>query len=438
MIPLSIPNFEGNEKKYVNDAIEQGWVSTGGAYIAKLEKKLAEYLHIDDIAACQSGTSALHLSLVEAKVAPGDIVLVTPVTFIAAVNPVRYQFAEPVFIDCDDSLAIDPVKLRRFCEEKCEVIDGHLIHNCKVVKALIVVHVFGNMADMEAIMDVAEKYKIKVIEDATEALGTRYTEGRYKGKYAGTIGDFGAFSFNGNKIVTTGGGGAVTSNNSETVNHLRYLSTQAKDDPHYYIHHEIGYNYRMTNLQAALGVAQMEELEEFIKRKHRNYNLYKDLLGDFEFGELLPFRSGTYSNQWFFSLELKSHASLTDIIKKLHSHEIETRAIWGLINEQLPYLNYECFELEKAHYYAERVINLPSSTQITEDEIKFVVDTIKMTVNEFEKDDVGMIREPDQGGGYWLTISNTPTDKRNLSVKLSRLLHIKRDNVTSQVAEVAA
>ena len=232
-IPLSIPNFEGNEKKYVNDALDQGWVSTGGAYITALEKKLAEFLHTENVAACQSGTSALHLSLVEAGVRPGDCVIVPPLTFIAAVNPVKYQFAVPVFIDCDDSFCMDPVKLREFCENECTFKEGVLYYKEKAVKALIVVHVFGNMADMESIMDIAEAYNLTVIEDATEALGTCYTEGRYKGKAAGTIGHFGAYSFNGNKIITTGGGGAVTASDPTAVDHIRYLSTQAKNDPHY-------------------------------------------------------------------------------------------------------------------------------------------------------------------------------------------------------------
>ena len=254
-IPLSIPNFEGNEKKYVNDALDQGWVSTGGAYITKLEQSMAAFLGVANTAACQSGTSALHLSLVEAGVKPGDVVLVPPLTFIAAVNPVKYQFATPVFIDCDDSFCMDPKKLKAFCEEACSWDGSTLTHNGAAVKALVVVHVFGNMADMEAIMEIAETYGLKVIEDATEALGTKYTEGRYAGRYAGTIGDFGCFSFNGNKIITTGGGGAVTARVPATVDHIRFLSTQAKTDPHYYIHDEVGYNYRMTNLQAALGVA---------------------------------------------------------------------------------------------------------------------------------------------------------------------------------------
>ena len=232
-IPLSIPNFEGNETKYVNEALAQGWVSTGGAFITKLEKGLADFIGTHNVAACQSGTSALHMALVDCGVGRGDMVIVPTLTFIAAVNPVKYQFAEPVFMDCDDSLCMDPVKLRRFCEEECTIEGDKLVHKSgKTVRALVVVHVFGNMADMAEIMDIAGQYKLKVVEDATEALGTKYTEGKYAGRYAGTIGDYGAFSFNGNKIINTGGGGAITAKESEMVDHLRYLSTQAKDDPH--------------------------------------------------------------------------------------------------------------------------------------------------------------------------------------------------------------
>ncbi len=384
-IPLSIPNFEGNEKKYVNDAVEQGWVSTGGAYINKLEGQLADFLHTENVAACQSGTSALHLSLVEAGVKPGDVVIVPPLTFIAAVNPIKYQFASPVFIDCDDSFCIDPQKLLKFCESECEFKDSILTYKGQVVRALVVVHVFGNIADMISIMEIAEKYNIKVIEDATEALGSRYTDGPFAGKYAGTIGDFGAFSFNGNKIITTGGGGAVTANKTEVVDHIRYLSTQAKNDPHFYIHNEVGYNYRMTNLQAALGVAQMEELPEFIRRKNENFDKYKKLFEGFEFGKLVDFREGTFSNKWFYSLEInrdRIKASMRDIIKALEECGIQTRAIWGLINEQIPYQNEVTYELEKAPYYAERILNIPCSTQITAEEIEYVAETIKKVLGE--------------------------------------------------------
>jgi perosamine synthetase len=379
-IPLSIPNFEGNEKKYVDDALEQGWVSTGGAYITRLEKDLAEFLHTENVAACQSGTSALHLSLVEAGVKPGDVVLVPPLTFIAAVNPVRYQQATPVFIDCDDSFCMDPLKLKSFCENECSFFDGVLRYRNQPVKALVVVHVFGNMADMEAVVETAHRFNVKVIEDATEALGTHYTGGALAGKYAGTIGDFGAYSFNGNKIITTGGGGAVTSSNPQAVDHMRYLSTQAKNDPHYYIHDEVGFNYRMTNLQAALGVAQMEELPEFIRRKQENFKLYCELFENFGYGRMIGFREGVSSNKWFYSLEInrdKVKAPMREIIQKLETRGIQTRAIWGLINEQKPYKNEVTYQLEKAPYYAERILNLPSSTQITRDEIEYVAQNVK-------------------------------------------------------------
>lgn len=386
-IPLSIPNFEGNEKKYVDDALEQGWVSTGGAYITKLEKNMEEFLHTENVAACQSGTSALHLSLIEAGVKPGDVVIVPPLTFIAAVNPVKYQFAVPVFVDCDDSFCMDPIKLQNFCVQECTYVDNKLLYKGRHVKALVVVHVFGNLADMPAIMKIAGHYGIKVIEDATEALGSRYTEGEYAGKYAGTIGDFGAFSFNGNKIITTGGGGAVTAKDTAMVDHMRYLSTQAKDDPHYYIHHEIGYNYRMTNLQAALGVAQMEELPEFIRRKNENYKKYKELFGNFELGKMVEFRMGTFSNKWFYSVEInrdKIKATMREIITALEKRGVQTRAIWGLINEQIPYQQDETYKLEKAPYYAARILNIPCSTQINDDEIEYVVKQVKEVLGELQ------------------------------------------------------
>lgn len=383
MIPLSIPNFEGNERKYVDDAIEQGWVSTGGRYINILEKQLAEYLQVEDVAACQSGTSALHMALVCCGVKPGDLVIVPTLTFIAAVNPVMYQFAQPIFMDCDESLCMDPSKLRKFCEEECEISKDVLIHKKtkKVVRALVVVHVFGNMADMEEIMDIAHTFRLKVVEDATEALGTKYTDGEYKGKYAGTIGDFGAYSFNGNKIITTGGGGAITAKKHGETKHIRYLSTQAKDDSHYYIHNEIGYNYRMTNVQAAIGVAQMEELTSFIERKQNNYSSYEQRLKNKVNGlRILPFRNRTRANKWFYAVELpmeKMNCDLKTIIIELQEQEgVQTRPIWGLIHKQKPYLSSIAYEIDKAEYYANRIINIPCSTQLTKIDMEKVVSAV--------------------------------------------------------------
>lgn len=210
-IPLSVPNLKGNELKYVTDAIETEWVSAGGAYIDRYETEFADYLNVETAVACQSGTAGLHLALILSGVEKDHEVIVPTLTFIASVNPVKYLQAYPIFMDCDDSLCMDMGKLKEFCQAECDFVDNELINKStgKHIKAVVVVHVFGNMADMPAVMDIAEKYNLKVIEDATEALGTYYLEGRYKGKYAGTIADIGVYSFNGNKIITTGGGGMM-------------------------------------------------------------------------------------------------------------------------------------------------------------------------------------------------------------------------------------
>lgn len=379
-IPLSIPNFEGNEKKYVDDAIGQGWVSTGGAYIDRFEDQLAQYLKTDRVAACQSGTAGIHLALIECRVMPGDMVIVPTLTFIAAVNPVRYLFADPIFMDCDDSLCIDPIKLERFCEEECELADQNLYfkRTRSKIKAIIVVHVFGNMADMEKIMDIAHRFNLKVIEDATEALGTKYIQGRYNGRYAGTIGDYGIYSFNGNKIITTGGGGAVVAKQQTHLKHIKYLSTQAKDDSVFYIHHEVGYNYRMTNVQAAIGAAQLEELPTFIKRKQENYKIYKELLKDCRSGRLLDFRKEIDSNKWFYSFVLADDKiTVKKIIEKLSENNIQSRAVWGLVHEQKPYENDAVYNICKAPFYQKMIINLPCSTQLKQSDISKVVKTLK-------------------------------------------------------------
>lgn len=382
MIPLSIPNFEGNELKYVTDAVSQGWVSTGGSYITQLEHQMSSFLHIDDAVACQSGTSAIHLALMESGVGVQDLVIVPTLTFIAAVNPVKYCGADPIFMDCDDSLCMDPVKLEAFCREECDFNGENLIHKTtqRKVKAIVVVHVFGNMADMESIIEIADKYNLYVIEDATEALGTKYTEGKYSGKYAGTIGDFGAYSYNGNKIITTGGGGMVVAKERKSLDHIRYISTQAKDDALFYVHNEIGYNYRMTNVQAAIGVAQMELLEEFIKRKNDNYIFYQKSFAGDERITLLETRDGVFSNKWFYALKVNKKIDVKMLVKKLAEKGVQTRTIWGLINEQKPYADAIAYKIEKAKMYADSIINIPCSTNITKSEIDTVCDIIKETV----------------------------------------------------------
>ena len=351
-IPLSVPNLKGNEKKYVLSAIDEEWVSTGGKYINEFEKKISTYLNIDNAVACQSGTAGLHLALILSKISQGDEVIVPALTFIAAVNPVKYLGANPIFMDCDDTLTMNPEKLYEFCENHCSYIKGKLINNKskRQVKAIVVVHVFGNIGDMEKIMEIANKYKLKVIEDSTEALGSRFNSGVYKNRYAGTIGDFGVFSFNGNKIITTGGGGMIVAKDKDLLNKAKYLSTQAKDDSLYYIHNEVGYNYRMTNLQAALGIAQLEQLDKFIVIKKENYEYYKNNIEKIKGLSLLRFKENIEPNYWFYSLVIGDEYPLKrdELIKYLIDKGIQTRPIWSLIHEQKPYKDSEYYKIEKA------------------------------------------------------------------------------------------
>lgn len=369
-IPLSVPNLSGRELEYVTKAIETEWVSTAGPYITDFETRMAEYVKAEHAVACQSGTAGLHLALLACGVKAEEAVIVPTLTFIAAVNPVKYIGAEPVFMDCDDSLTMDPVKLERFFEEECTFEDGILVDKTtgRRISAMVVVHVFGNMADMEQLLRIASRYQLKLIEDATEALGTYYTEGPLKGCYAGTMGDIGVYSFNGNKIITTGGGGMIVSDNAELAKKCRHLSTQAKSDVLYFMHDEIGYNYRMTNLQAALGLAQLEQLEAFIAVKTENYKHYQE-----RDMKLLSFREGIRTNYWFYSYMTTKRDAL---LRYLEDNKIQTRPIWALIHTLKPYENARTYQIEKAVYYYEHVLNLPCSTNLTKEDVDRVVEVI--------------------------------------------------------------
>lgn len=375
-IPLSVPNLKGNELKYVTEAVETEWVSTGGPYVDGFERKIAEYVGTGGAVACQNGTSGLHIALMLCGVEREQEVIVPTLTFIAAVNPVRYIGAEPIFMDCDDSLCMDPVKLEKFCKEECVITDGNLVHvkTDKIIKCLVVVHVFGNMADMESIMEIAKTYRLKVVEDATEALGTCYTSGKYAGKHAGTIGNAGVYSFNGNKIITTGGGGMIVSGEEELLKRAKHLTTQAKSDTLYYFHDEVGYNYRMTNLQAALGLAQLEQLERFISIKQSNFTVYQEKIAGIQGLRLLNMRQEIRSNYWFYALYCDEEYGKTrdEIIRYLTECHIQVRPIWGLLHEQAPYGNSEAYRIEKAKEYWQHVINIPCSTNLTTEEIDTV------------------------------------------------------------------
>lgn len=383
VINLSVPNLSVEPiLENLRECLESGWVSTGGRFISEFENKVAKYVGVDEAVGVQSGTAGLQLALRVLGVKSGEEVIAPTLTFIAAVNPITYLGAEPVFIYCDNTLCMDPIKLRIFCEEECELREGHLYNkkSGKCIKAIVVVHVFGNMADMEKIMDIAKEYNLKVLEDSTEALGSYYTEGRYAGKYAGTIGDMGVYSFNANKIITTGGGGMVVSNNRELLDKVRFLSVQAKTDPLYFVHDEIGYNYRMLNIQAALGTDQIDRLESFIETKIKNYKLYKDGIKDIEGLELLSFNQGIRANHWFYSLLVDKERYGLDkdeLLIKLNEMGIQTRPVWGLIHEQKPYLKHEAYMMEKSTYYIDRILNIPCSSNLTEREVEYVIEVLK-------------------------------------------------------------
>lgn len=371
-IPLSVPNLKGRELEYVTAAVETEWVSTGGPYIPEFEKSIAAFVGVSDAVACQSGTAGLHLAFMEIGITRDDMVIVPDLTFAASVNPVAYIGAEPVFLDCDDSLCLDPQKLRSFCETECEIKDGTLYHKKrgKRIRAVIPVHIFGNLADMESIMGIAAEFHLKVVEDACEALGSFWTKGLYAGQHAGTVGDIAVFSFNGNKIITTGGGGMVVARDEGQLRHIRYLSQQSKNDELRFIHNEIGYNYRLTNLQAALGLAQIQQLKGFIEIKKRNFELYRA-----EGLCLLPFSDGVTPNYWFYSLMTDGRRDR--LMEELQKRDIQTRPVWELMHRLMPYRECLCYKIERASYYHGEILNIPCSTNLSEEDVKYVASEIK-------------------------------------------------------------
>lgn len=381
-ILLSVPFIGGNEKKYVIDCLDSEWVSTSGKYVSDFENAFASYVNSTGAVACVNGTAALHICLIMAGVKPGEEVIVPTLTFIAPVNAVKYVFAEPVFMDCDDFLNIDMEKLEQFLSKECISEDNKLVNKKtgKRIRAIIPVHVFGSMCDMDKLMALAEKYHLAVIEDATEALGSKMLSGRFAGKHAGTIGDFGTSSFNGNKIITCGGGGMITAKNPDHLKRAKYLTTQAKNDELHYVHDEIGYNYRLTALQAAMGLAQVEQIPDFVKLKKKRYEEYKRAVNEISGLLILDLPSCCDSNCWFYSLLIdkeKYGLSRDQLMQKFELEKIQTRPIWKLNHEQKPYRECQAYRIEKAKYYFENILNLPSSVGLTDEEFSRVVKVLK-------------------------------------------------------------
>ncbi len=382
IIPLSEPNIKGKGWKLLKECLDTDWVSSAGKFVDKFENEICKYSKAKYAVACVNGTSGLFIALKILWIQGNDEVIVPALTFIAPANAVRYLNAEPVFMDCDNYMNLDPDKLSEFCKKECRMTKNGLKNkrSGRIIKAVIPVHVFGNPCDMDGIMNVARKYRLKVIEDATESIGAYYTANKYKGKLTGAIGDFGVYSFNGNKIITSGGGGMVITNDKTSAVRARYIINQAKDDPVRYIHNEVGYNLRLSNLQAALGLVQLGELEHFIKIKKRNFKLYSNELKGLKGIELLDTPAGTMPNFWFYSLiiEKKEYGrDKEELMRILTLKNIQTRPIWYPNHLQRPYVNNQAYKIEKTLWYWERVLNIPCSTSLKEAQVKYVASIIR-------------------------------------------------------------
>lgn len=382
IVPLSIPYLNGNEWLYVQECLDSGWVSSAGKFVDRFEQAICAYAGAKYAIACVNGTAGLQVALRLAGVKAGNEVIVPTLTFIAPVNAVKYLNAEPVFMDCDDFMNLDAEKLEGFCAQECSLTSQGLRNkkSKRIIKAVIPVHIFGNPCDMPQIMRIAKKYQLKVIEDATESLGSYFSKGRYHGCHTGAIGDLGVYSFNGNKIITTGGGGMILAQSAKLANKAKYLTTQAKDDRIRYVHHEIGYNFRLTNLQAALGLAQLEQLKDFIKIKKNNYELYKKLLKGIAGIEVLGVPESTAPNHWFYSLVIKKSEfgmGRDELMSCLLKKGIQTRPIWHLNHLQRPYRKNQTYKIEKALWFWKRVLNLPCSTNLKINQIRNIATSIR-------------------------------------------------------------
>ena len=368
-IPLAVPEIRGNEWRYVKDCLDTGWVSSVGSYVERFEEMVARQTGTDHAVATMNGTSALHIALLVAGVRPDDEVLVSTLTFIAPVNAIRYVGAWPVFIDAEPIYwQMDPNRVVEFLERDCRWSNGTLYNRAtgRRVAAVLPVHILGHPVDLDPILAVARKFGLKVIEDATEGLGATY-----KGHSLGCLGDLACFSFNGNKIITTGGGGMLVTNNEAFAQKAKYLTTQAKDDPIEYIHGEVGYNYRLTNLSAAVGCAQMEQLAAYVaaKRKfaaHYTENI-KDLPGIVPMGNA-PWAASTF---WMYTILIDEETFGMDsrlLMHTLGSHKIQCRPLWQPIHQSPAYASTNCLIMPVAEQLARRGLSLPCSVGLTESE----------------------------------------------------------------------
>ena len=375
MIPLSVPSIQGNEWQYVKECLDTGWVSSAGKYVDLFEQKIAEYTGTKYAVSCVNGTSALQIALRLAGVCPGDEVIVPTLTFIAPVNTAAYNGSSPLFMDADEYYNIDVGKTIEFFQSETVFKDGATYNKNtkKRIAAIIPVHIWGNAALLDKLVPMCEERNIAVVEDASESFGTFYNAGKYKGQYTGTIGKVGCLSFNGNKIITTGGGGMILTDDEHLADKAQYLTTQAKDDAVHYIHNEIGYNFRLTNIQAALGVAQLEQMPRFMERKKEIFQQYQTALNNVTGLSLADVPDYAENNHWMNVLEIDSTVYGEDrvaLMQRLGQHGIQTRPVWTLNHKQRPYRDCQNYKIEEATKLVDKSLCLPSSSNLTDVDIQ--------------------------------------------------------------------
>ena len=373
MIPLSIPHLDGNEWTYVKDCLDTGWVSTAGAYVGKFEAAIAEYTGSRYAISCMNGTAGLHTAMNLLGIGADDYVIAPNLTFVATLNAIAYTKAEPLLMDIDpDSWQLDLPFLEGWLEQSTYIRDGvcYLREDDRRIAAIMPVHVLGNMCDMDRLARLANRHHLPVIEDSTEALGSTF-----RGRHAGTFGVFGTSSFNGNKIITTGGGGMLFTQEENAAGRAKHLTTTAKTDPMDYFHDEVGYNYRLVNVLAAIGLAQMEQLPGLITRKKHMDAFYREQLtgvGDIRFQQVTD---GVDPNCWLFTFRT---ARMRELLTYLNERGVQSRPFWTPMN-QLPMYRELRYVSEGDH--ATRVhataISIPSSSGLTDEQLSEVVATIK-------------------------------------------------------------
>jgi dTDP-4-amino-4,6-dideoxygalactose transaminase len=369
-IPLAVPNIGALERRYVLEAVESGFVSSVGPFVNEFEQRFAERVGSRFAVACSTGTAAIHIALLLLEVGPGDEVFCSDFTFVGSVNPIAYTGATAVFIDSEtDTWNMDPT-----------LLEGELARRKQaglpMPKAVEVVHVLGQPANLEAIAPICERYGVPILEDAAESLGASYSgTGPLAGKHTGSVGRVGAFSFNGNKIATTGGGGMLVTDDEELARRARHLTTQAKVPDVGYLHDEVGYNYRLTNIAAGLGLAQLERLGEFVSRKHEIAARYDEALRDTPL--VLPPRLDGYdATYWLYSVLTPEADGRDAFLAHLNDHGIGARALWRPLHLQPPFADLTVLGGEVGTSLFTRGVSLPCATELTQADQQRVIDAV--------------------------------------------------------------